>query len=85
MREKRALKPTLIIGIVMIGLLAVLAIFAPLICSYDPLAQDLFNVLKGPGSPGHLLGTDQLGRDIFARLLYAGRTRTTSIRTAGRN
>lgn len=58
----------------MLGVLACLAVLAPVICPYDPLAQDLYNVLKGPGTSGHLLGTDQLGRDILTRLLYAGRT-----------
>ena len=74
MREKRIRKKTLMIGMIMMGLLAALAVLAPLICSCDPLEQDLYNVLKAPGSSGHLLGTDQLGRDILARLLYAGRT-----------
>ena len=77
MREKRTLKKTLIIGAVMLGLLAALAILAPLICPYDPLAQDLYSFLKSPGSEGHLLGTDQLGRDILTRLIYAGRTDLT--------
>lgn len=57
----------------MIGLLAAMALFAPLICSFDPLAQDLYGVLKAPGGE-HIFGTDQLGRDIFSRLLYAART-----------
>lgn len=62
---------------IMIGLLILAAALAPLICPYDPVAQDLYNVLKGPGSEGHLLGTDQLGRDILTRLIYAGRTDLT--------
>jgi ABC-type dipeptide/oligopeptide/nickel transport system permease subunit len=42
---------------------------APLLTSADPDAQDLTGgVLASPGAPGHLLGTDQLGRDILARL-----------------
>ena len=74
MQRKKKRKPTLLAGALMLGILAALAFLAPVICPYDPLAQDLYNVLKGPGTPGHLLGTDQLGRDILTRLLYAGRT-----------
>ena len=74
MRRAQPTKFTLRLGVLMLGLLAGLSLLAPLICPYDPLAQDLYNVLKGPGSAGHLLGTDQLGRDILTRLLYAGRT-----------
>lgn len=74
MGDKRRRKKTLLIGAFMIGLLAALAVLAPVICPYDPLEQDLYHVLQGPGSEGHLLGTDQLGRDILTRLIYAGRT-----------
>ncbi len=66
-------KATLTVGIVMLGIMVLLAIFAPLICKYDPLAQDLYSILQTPSSE-HLLGTDQLGRDVFARVLYAART-----------
>ncbi len=66
-------KPTLIIGLALLGLLILLAALAPLICRYDPLAQDLYATLQKPGGE-HLLGTDQLGRDILSRLLYAART-----------
>ena len=52
--------------------LAVLALLAPVL-SLDPLAQDYANVLKGP-SPAHWFGTDELGRDILARVIYGART-----------
>ena len=64
---------TLRIGVLMMGLLVILAILAPVICRFDPYAQDLYHALQLPGD-GHLLGTDQLGRDVFSRLLYAART-----------
>ena len=48
-------------------------IFAPLVTPLDPNKLDLANLLKDP-SPAHLLGTDKTGRDIFARILYGGRT-----------
>ena len=49
------------------------AVFAPLLTPYDPNSQDILHALDPPFSPGHLLGTDQFGRDVLTRLLYAGR------------
>jgi peptide/nickel transport system permease protein len=46
---------------------------APLVAHYDPYATGLLGRLKPPGWQGHLLGTDDLGRDMFARLLYGAR------------
>jgi peptide/nickel transport system permease protein len=60
-------------GCLMMAVLVLLAVFAPLICSADPMQQDLSKYLLPPGS-GHPLGTDQLGRDMLSRVLYAGRT-----------
>ncbi len=57
---------------ILIGLVAVAA-FAPWIAPHDPLAQNLMNRLQPPGSPGHLLGTDSLGRDILSRMIYGSR------------
>ena len=61
-----------VIGLVMIIIVVVLAIFAPLIAPYDPKAQDLFNVESGP-TWHHLFGTDVVGRDQFTRVLYGAR------------
>jgi peptide/nickel transport system permease protein len=63
----------LIVGVVLVVLIALSAIFAPLIAPYDPNQQDLLHALEPPFSPGHLLGTDQYGRDLLSRVLYAGR------------
>ena len=52
--------------------LALAALFAPLIAPHDPNKQDLLNVLQGPGSDS-LLGTDNKGRDVLSRIIYAGR------------
>lgn len=54
-------------------LIIVAALFAPLITFSDPNAQDLGSRLEGPSS-GHILGTDDLGRDEMTRLLFAART-----------
>jgi peptide/nickel transport system permease protein len=50
----------------------VLAVGAPLIAPYDPMAQSIVSRLKGPTAL-HWLGTDQLGRDVLARILYGAR------------
>jgi peptide/nickel transport system permease protein/oligopeptide transport system permease protein len=57
---------------VVILLIALSAIFAPVVAPYDPTAQDLTNRLQGP-SLQHLLGTDQLGRDVLSRMIYGAR------------
>jgi len=56
-----------------LALEALLAVAAPLFTHYDPLKGDLELRLLAPGSPGHLLGTDPLGRDLLARMLYGAR------------
>jgi peptide/nickel transport system permease protein len=62
-------QPALMSGMILVGLLVAVALAAPLLTSYNPIAQNLSGTLLGP-SGHHLLGTDQLGRDIFTRLLY---------------
>lgn len=59
-------------GLVIVAIAITMAIFAPLICKYDPLKIDLKNALLKP-SWEHPVGTDKLGRDIFSRLVYGGR------------
>ena len=61
-----------IIGLVIILLVIITAIFAPLLAPYDPYAQDLPQRLLKP-STQHLLGTDSLGRDLLSRLIYGSR------------
>jgi peptide/nickel transport system permease protein len=61
------------IGITLVGLTVLGAVFAPWLTKYDPNAQDILHALLPPGSSGHLLGTDQFGRDVWTRLLYAAR------------
>jgi len=71
-------KPGLI-GFTLIVIIVLAAIFAPLLAPYDPAAQAVVGRLKPPvwmakGGWDHLLGTDQLGRDILSRLIYGART-----------
>ncbi len=65
-------RPAGLFGLIVIGGLVVLAIFAPLIAPYDPAEQHIEDRLQGP-SWDYLLGTDQLGRDILSRLIYGVR------------
>ena len=66
------MKKSVIFSIFILGLLIFLALFASFIAPYDPQYVDVSNKLLSP-SPQHLLGTDQLGRDVFSRLLYGAR------------
>jgi peptide/nickel transport system permease protein len=71
-RRSLRLNPTLVAGLVLLALIVLAGVAAPLITHWDPVQQDLTSSLLPPGS-GHLLGTDLLGRDVFARLLYSAR------------
>lgn len=61
-----------IVGIVGLSVIVLAAIFAPFLTPYDPLALDFTSALQPP-SWAHPFGTDNLGRDVFARVLYAAR------------
>ena len=60
------------VGLAIIAVLCFLALFAPVLAPYSPYHQDLHRVLAPP-SRAHWLGTDNLGRDLFSRLLYGAR------------
>ena len=68
----RGVSWNLLVGGVILAAVVLMALFAPLLTSHDPVHQDVAGALLPPGH-GHLLGTDQLGRDLWARLLYGGR------------
>jgi peptide/nickel transport system permease protein len=59
-------------GLVVLGLFVFLAVFAPLIAPYDPAAQSWSAVRKAP-TFAHWFGTDEVGRDVFARVIYGAR------------
>jgi peptide/nickel transport system permease protein len=62
-------------GLIIMACIVILCAGAPLFTRYDPIIDmNLSNILQRPGAPGHILGTDDLGRDIWSRLLYGGRT-----------
>jgi peptide/nickel transport system permease protein len=61
------------IGIALTAGAILAAALAPWLAAHDPLNADFAAFLKPPGTPGHPLGTDQLGRDLLARVLYGAR------------
>lgn len=61
------------LGVLVLVLLAFTAIAAPWIAPHDPNELDLLSPLQPPNTPGHLLGTDDLGRDLLSRLIYGTR------------
>ena len=62
-----------ILGMTLAGLAVLAAVAAPVLAPHDPVKGDFSQGLKPPGTPGHLLGTDQLGRDTLSRVLYGAR------------
>jgi peptide/nickel transport system permease protein len=70
--RRRHVDPTLAVLVGLLALLVLAAVFAPLLAPYQP---DQTNILDANAAPSaaHWLGTDELGRDIFSRLLYGAR------------
>ena len=64
--------PLAMAGLLVVLALIALSLLAPVLAPYDPGVQDLGNRLARP-SAAHWLGTDELGRDVYSRLLYGGR------------
>lgn len=60
-----------LLGLLIVGTIVLCAIFAPWIVPYDPVAMNIPERMQGP-SLSHLLGTDQLGRDTFSRVVMGG-------------
>ncbi len=82
-KEQRALRlrrftknKAAVFGLIVVLLVIVLAVLAPLLTRYDPLALDTVNRLK-PCSAAHPFGTDTMGRDVFTRVLYGARISLT--------
>jgi ABC-type dipeptide/oligopeptide/nickel transport system permease subunit len=62
-----------LISLAVLGIIALAAIFAPVLSSYSPTAGVITERLQSVGTKGHWLGTDGQGRDIFSRLLWGAR------------
>ena len=72
-RLRVALGPAGIAAAIFLIVVLAVAVAAPMIAPSDPNVQSLLSAFAGP-SGGHLLGTDDLGRDILSRLVYGSRT-----------
>ncbi|WP_254714987.1 ABC transporter permease [Actinomadura sp. NAK00032] len=70
----RPRRPALAAAAAVLAVFGLLAVFAPLFTSLDPVATDTSATSLPPGSSGHPLGTDLLGRDLWTRMLYGART-----------
>lgn len=73
MLRRLRLNQKAVIGLIMLLTVAAMALFAPQLSPHDPMEQNVNMRLKPPGTPGHLLGTDPLGRDILSRIIYGSR------------
>jgi peptide/nickel transport system permease protein len=71
--QKIGLNPTLLFGLMLFTIVLFVAIAAPLLTPYDPIAQSLGDAFLPPGSPEHILGTDNFGRDMWSRIAYSTR------------
>jgi peptide/nickel transport system permease protein len=68
LRDRLTLSVMLLLSVIIIMVLA-----APLFATHDPTVGSVLKRLKSPGYPGHWLGTDEVGRDLWSRILYGGR------------
>lgn len=69
--KRIAREPLGLFGLILVIMIVVSALFAGVIAPYDPIKLNIIDRLQGP-SLQHLLGTDQLGRDLFSRVLFGG-------------
>jgi peptide/nickel transport system permease protein len=65
-------RPMAVAGLCVVVLFVLVAIFAPLVAPYDPAATNFSSVLQPP-SASHIMGTDDLGRDVFSRVVFGAR------------
>ncbi|MDO8280558.1 MAG: ABC transporter permease, partial [Burkholderiaceae bacterium] len=70
-----------LMGLILVALFILMAVAAPILAPYDPLALNVRAKLQAP-SLAHWLGTDQLGRDTLSRIIYGARTALTIALTA---
>jgi peptide/nickel transport system permease protein len=70
--QLQADKATIVVSLILLTIIG-LVIFAPWVSSHDPYTGSVIKRLKPIGTPGHWLGTDEVGRDLWTRMLYGGR------------
>lgn len=71
--------PLAMLGLAIIAALCLLAAAAPVFATHDPFVQNLAQRLLPPGTPGHWLGTDDFGRDIWSRIVHGARITLTTV------
>jgi peptide/nickel transport system permease protein len=71
--RRLARDPVTLLAAAILAAIFLMAILAPLLATYDPYVGSALRRLRPIGTPGHWLGTDEIGRDIYTRLLYGGR------------
>jgi peptide/nickel transport system permease protein len=72
--KSRGFSPVFVLAAVYMVALALLALTASRLSPYDPVRQDAKAILAAPGQGGHVLGTDDLGRDVLSRILHGSRS-----------
>ncbi|MFL5925561.1 MAG: ABC transporter permease [Gaiellaceae bacterium] len=73
LRKRFLRRPLAVVGLVVALLFVLVAIFAPWVAPYSPDATDFNATLAPPFTPGHVLGTDELGRDVLSRIIWGSR------------
>ncbi len=71
--EKLLRNKMAVIGFLVIFIMIMACVLAPLLTPFSAIDTDLTSRSLAPGTNGHIFGTDKIGRDVFARLLYGGR------------
>lgn len=69
-RVRQAITPLRVVMVIYVVVIILMMILAPVLAPYDPIAQNVAHRLQPPFSPGHILGTDELGRDILSRIMF---------------
>ena len=64
---------TAMVGLIIVLAMVIIAVFAPLLAPFDPYAINPVEAFIKPGVDGHIFGTDNIGRDLFSRVLYGAR------------
>ena len=72
-RERLLADPVTVTVAALLLIIVVMVLVAPLIATYDPTMGSAFARLKSPGYAGHWLVTDEVGRDLWSRMVYGGR------------
>ncbi|MGH2736587.1 MAG: ABC transporter permease [Actinomycetota bacterium] len=72
LRRRFLKRPPAVFGLVFSVLMIAVALLAPVLAPYDPAQQDFSAALQQPGD-GHVLGTDELGRDVLSRIIFGAR------------